>query len=103
MQTATKIDPPPSTASPALSADKPTMLAVDDEEGPRQSLRVLFKDEFNVLLAGDGPSAIALAQAHPIDVAVLDIRMAGMSGVEVLERLKRRGMIGEEQAPNVES
>ncbi len=69
-------------------ARKPSLLVVDDEEGPRQSLRVIFKDDFNVLLADDGPAAIALAQAHPIDVAVLDIRMAGMSGIELLERLK---------------
>jgi signal transduction histidine kinase len=65
-----------------------TLLVVDDEDGPRQSLRVIFKDEFNLLMAEDGPTAIALAQKHPIDVALLDIRMAGMSGIEVLERLK---------------
>ena len=72
----------------AVAQSKPTMLVVDDEEGPRQSLKVLFKDDFNVLLADDGPSGITLAQQHPVDVAVLDIRMAGMSGLEVLERLK---------------
>jgi signal transduction histidine kinase len=65
-----------------------TLLVVDDEDGPRQSLRVIFKDEYNMLMAEDGPTAIDLAQKHPIDVAVLDIRMAGMSGIEVLERLK---------------
>jgi len=63
-------------------------LIVDDEDGPRQSLRVIFKDDYQVLLANDGPSAIALAQSNKVDVAVLDIRMAGMSGIEVLERLK---------------
>jgi len=65
-----------------------TLLVVDDEDGPRQSLRVIFKDEYDMLMAEDGPTAIELAQKHPIDVAVLDIRMAGMSGIEVLERLK---------------
>jgi DNA-binding NtrC family response regulator len=65
-----------------------TLLVVDDEEGPRQSLRVIFKDEYNLLMAEDGPTAIELAKQHHIDVAVLDIRMAGMSGIEVLERLK---------------
>ena len=65
-----------------------TLLIVDDEDGPRQSLRVIFKDEYDMLMAEDGPTAIELAQKHPIDVAVLDIRMAGMSGIEVLERLK---------------
>ncbi len=64
------------------------LLIVDDEEGPRLSLRVIFKDSYDLLMAEDGPTAIELAQKHPIDVAVLDIRMAGMSGIEVLERLK---------------
>jgi len=66
-----------------------TLLIVDDEDGPRQSLRVIFKDEYDLLMAADGPTAIQLAQAHEIDVAVLDIRMAGMSGIDVLEQLKR--------------
>jgi len=67
---------------------KPTLLVVDDEEGPRQSLRVVFKDDYHLLMASDGPAAIELAQSNRIDVAVLDIRMAGMSGIELLERLK---------------
>jgi signal transduction histidine kinase len=65
-----------------------TLLIVDDEEGPRQSLRVIFKDDYDLHLAGDGATAIQLAQRHKIDVAVCDIRMSGMSGIEVLERLK---------------
>ena len=65
-----------------------TLLVVDDEEGPRQSLRVIFKDDYDLLMAEDGTTAIELAQKNDIDVAVLDIRMAGMSGIEVLERLK---------------
>jgi signal transduction histidine kinase len=65
-----------------------TLLIVDDEEGPRMSLRVIFKDNFDLLMAEDGPTAIELAQKHIIDVAILDIRMAGMSGIEVLERLR---------------
>src|SRR5271170_5694382 len=65
-----------------------TLLVVDDEDGPRQSLRVIFKDDYVLLMAEDWPTAIDLAQKSEIDVAVLDIRMAGMSGIEVLERLK---------------
>jgi two-component system, sensor histidine kinase and response regulator len=88
-------------ASPALKHDdfddvpaavpqalKPTLLVVDDEEGPRQSLRVVFKDEYNVLLASDGRAAIELARKSSVDVAVLDIRMGGMSGIELLGKLK---------------
>lgn len=64
------------------------LLVVDDEDGPRQSLRVIFQDEYQVLMAADGPSAIEIAQKQHVDVAILDIRMSGMSGIEVLERLK---------------
>jgi two-component system, sensor histidine kinase and response regulator len=65
-----------------------TMLVVDDEDGVRQSLREIFKDDYDLLMVEDGPAAIELAQKSEIDVAVLDIRMPGMSGIEVLERLK---------------
>jgi signal transduction histidine kinase len=82
---ATKPDPEKEFIRPV---PKPTLLIVDDEEGPRQSLRVVFKNDYQLLLAGDGPTAIELAQNNKIDVAVLDIRMAGMSGIELLERLK---------------
>src|SRR5260370_37036472 len=67
---------------------KRTLLIVDDEEGPRQSLRVVFKDEYNLLMANDGNRAIELAKQNRIDVAITDIRMVGMSGVELLEHLK---------------
>jgi signal transduction histidine kinase len=67
---------------------KGTLLIVDDEDGARQSLRVIFKDDYEILMAGDGATAVELAQNNAVDVAVLDIRMAGMSGIEVLERLK---------------
>ena len=80
---------PPATKI-ALPATRPrnTLLIVDDEDGPRQALRVIFKEDYNILMAASGPQAIALVQKNKIHLAILDIRMAGMSGIEVLERLK---------------
>ena len=84
--------PSPITSNPAQPGDearsRPTLLIVDDEEGPRQSLRVVFKEDYNLLLASDGIRAIELAKQNRIDAAVLDIRMTGMSGIELLEKLK---------------
>ena len=80
------------TSNPAAAAPvkktRGTLLIVDDEEGPRQSLRVVFKEDYNLLLASDGPRAIELARENKINAAILDIRMSGMSGTELLEKLK---------------
>jgi len=78
----------PAVDEPVRTRRKGTLLIVDDEDGPRQSLQVVFKEDYELLLAGDGPTAIELAQNNRVDVALLDIRMKGMSGIEVLERLK---------------
>src|SRR5215204_1135637 len=79
---------PPSDSPGPKSDHRPTLLVVDDEEGPRKSLKVIFEDQYEVLMAEDGPSAIDLMREHHIDAAILDIRMGQMSGLEVLERLR---------------
>jgi two-component system, sensor histidine kinase and response regulator len=71
------------------SAEKPTLLVVDDEEGPRASLKIVFKNDFDVQLASSGAEALGIARQRRIDVAILDILMHGMSGVEVLRELKQ--------------
>lgn len=84
------------TATPSRSVSdtisstpaKPVLLVVDDEEGPRASLKVVFKNDFEVLLAANGADAIKLASSRRVDVAILDILMHGMSGVDVLRELK---------------
>jgi signal transduction histidine kinase len=68
---------------------KRTLLIVDDEVGPRHSLKVVFSKEYNLLLAENGEQAIELARENKIDAAILDIRMVGMSGIETLQQLKK--------------
>lgn len=65
-----------------------SLLVVDDEEGPRTSIRMVFKNEFNVHTFDDGDKALEFVKTHPVHVAILDIRMAGKSGIEVLHALK---------------
>ncbi len=68
-----------------------TILVVDDEE----SIRLLYKEElvdagYNVLLAPDGESALKIIEEKRPDLVTLDIRMPGMDGIEVLQKVKSR-------------
>jgi two-component system sensor histidine kinase/response regulator len=64
------------------------LLVVDDEEGPRASLKIVFKNDFDVHIAANGKEALKIAKATHPTVAILDILMPGMSGVELLRELK---------------
>ncbi|MEZ5276387.1 MAG: response regulator [Opitutaceae bacterium] len=67
---------------------KKTLLVIDDEEGPRQSLRMVFKNDYHVHTVESGEKAIEYVRTHPVHAAILDIRMAGQSGIEVLRQIK---------------
>ena len=69
--------------------EKTTLLIVDDEAGPRESLRIVFKDRYHCVLASCAREGIECARQHTVDVAILDIRMPDLSGVEVLRELKK--------------
>jgi len=49
---------------------------------------VVFKDAYEILLADSGPKAIELAKQNRVDAVISDIRMGGMSGIELLGQLK---------------
>jgi two-component system, sensor histidine kinase and response regulator len=70
------------------TARQHSLMIVDDEEGPRQSMRIVFQKDYKVHLARSGEEALDLARNHRIDVMVSDIRMSGMSGIELLEKIK---------------
>ena len=66
----------------------PTMLVVDDEEGPRTSLRMVFKSQFSVHTFDNSAAAIEFVHDHAVHVAVLDLRIGRECGLELLKRLK---------------
>jgi len=66
---------------------RPVVLVIDDEVGVRESLRLILKDDFDVLEAPDGASAIEIVRSRRIDVALLDVRIPGEPGPAVLPRI----------------
>ncbi len=69
--------------------EKPRVLVVDDDAGIRETMAdILALEGYDVTLAASGEEAVAIAQRERFDVALLDIRMPGMNGVEALKMIK---------------
>jgi signal transduction histidine kinase len=69
--------------------ERASLLIVDDERGPSESMRMIFKPDYNVFTASCGQEALEILHSQTIDVVTLDMRMPGMHGSEVMEHIKR--------------
>jgi DNA-binding NtrC family response regulator len=67
---------------------RPAILVVDDDPGLRESFRLILEDEYEVLDVPDGAQALDIVRSCQVDLVLLDIRLPGMDGLEVLERIK---------------
>lgn len=67
---------------------RPRVLFVDDEPRVLNSMRIMFRREYDTFFADHGSAALNILKAHDIDVIVCDHRMPEMSGVEVLAKAK---------------
>jgi len=73
------------------TTQKPTILVVDDEAIVRLSLQDWFVDEgCEVDVAENGAEALRAAAARPHDIALIDIKMPGMDGLELQARLAEK-------------
>src|SRR5678815_6048807 len=69
-------------------SDRPRVLVVDDEMGPRESLRMILKPRYEIATADSGEAALkTLGTFHP-DLIFMDIKMPQMDGIELLRRIK---------------
>lgn len=79
---------PAADAAMAASPPAATVLCVDDEPNILSALRRALRPEgWRVLTAGDGQAALELLGREPVDVLISDMRMPGMDGAALLEKV----------------
>jgi DNA-binding NtrC family response regulator len=70
----------------------PLVLVVDDEPGVQESLRMLLKEDCQVITAGSAAEALVAVEQTPPDLVLLDLVMPGRSGLDLLSDLSERGV-----------
>src|SRR5262249_57285793 len=73
---------------PLTTRRRGTVLVVDDEEGVRASIRAILEETCEVLEAEHGAAALEILAQREIDLVMLDQRMPGEAGVDVLPPVK---------------
>ncbi len=68
-----------------------SVLVVDDEVGPRKSMRMILHPLYEVFTAQDGKEALQAIRNKEIDLVTLDLKMPGLSGMDVLKEIRRMG------------
>jgi len=71
-----------------VASDLPQVLVIDDEMGPRESLRMLLKPNYQVYTADCVDAGIKLLKEKNPDAVITDIRMPGASGIDGLRRIR---------------
>src|SRR5216110_2311396 len=70
-------------------SDPATLLIADDDPGLRESLeRTLTREGYRVILASDGNAALERLRAGGVDLVLTDLKMPGLSGIELLRAVK---------------
>ena len=58
--------------------DRTRILVVDDELGPRESLRMILKSSYDVHTVADGMAALKFLEKNSVDLITLDLKMPGL-------------------------
>jgi DNA-binding response OmpR family regulator len=70
------------------------VLVIDDDASLRDTIAVILEQaEFKPLLASDGPSGLQTALREKPDLVLVDLRLPGISGMEICRQLRQNGMV----------
>ena len=67
---------------------KPIILVCDDEEGIRESIKLILEDDYSLVFAPNGLEALEILKNSSPSAMLLDIKMPKMHGMEILKQIK---------------
>lgn len=70
--------------------NRETILIIDDEFAPRESIRMVLKDRYHVSTASGALDGINMMSERPVDLVVMDIKMPRMDGITALQEIKKK-------------
>ena len=76
-------------AAKVATGERPLVLVVDDEYGPRESIAFTLSTEFTVETSDRAADALKKVSGKPFSLVVMDIRMPEMDGIRALEELRK--------------
>jgi DNA-binding NtrC family response regulator len=71
-----------------MSAKTKTILVVDDDEGMRDTIAAIFKRDYRILRAPTGEAGLMVLHREDVDLVLLDVRLPGINGFDVLKIIK---------------
>ena len=69
---------------------RPRILVADDEEGIRESLKLILSGQYDVTFSADGEETLSKLTRERFSLALLDIKMPKLDGLEIMRRLKQQ-------------
>ncbi|PJA78734.1 MAG: hypothetical protein CO149_02640, partial [Nitrospirae bacterium CG_4_9_14_3_um_filter_51_5] len=73
------------------SVPQANILIVEDEEGPREALKLVLSPYYNLFTVDRAEVALQILKTHPIDLVTLDLKLPDQSGNDLLSRIRKEG------------
>lgn len=70
------------------NTDRPTILIVEDEPGPRDALRIILRPFYSLLAVETAEAALRLMREQPVDLVTLDLKLPDRQGTDLLHQIK---------------
>ena len=79
------------TSGTESSVPQANILIVEDEEGPREALKLILSPYFNLFTVDRAEIAHQILKTHPIDLVTLDLKLPEQSGIDLLSQIRKDG------------